>query len=131
MQTINVVRNAETISLLTTNGAGVVCVDIPIPRNIGDSIVVKTECLNLNVPSAEIIRRSANIEKVDGIGLVGTRYAMGAWLYFLHRMQNALEERLQMVGQKRKQDTGVLNIITSRIRKKKSIKSIRGKKKIN
>jgi hypothetical protein len=131
MKTINVVRNAETISLITMNGADAVYVDIPIPKNIGDSVEMETECLSLNAPGADCIRRKLNIAEVGFTGSQDIVSATIATRDLLHRMWSALDARLQQVGQRPMQGISVQEGCISRTRKKKSIKYIRGKRKTN
>lgn len=130
MQTISVVRNAGTISLTTITEKGVVCVDIPLPSDIGKSAVIRSGCLNLSAPNAEITNTKSNLENRNTIGTDVTVYAMPA---LQDQHQDTWKEYFVKCGKrtfrKQKQDTGVHGDIANHNPKKKSTKSIRGEKK--
>jgi hypothetical protein len=132
MSNISVVRNVETISLLTITEEGVVCVDIPLPKYIGERIEIQSEFLNLNVPPAKISKMKPLSEGLNITALDGTPYVIRALQNKRPLMLKGYAELCEIKTlPSKKQDTIAQEGTGSPIRKKKIIKFIRGKKKTN
>jgi hypothetical protein len=132
MQTINVVRNAETISLLTITSAGVVCVDIPLPSGTGNSVVINSDFLNLSVPPAKISKMKPLSEGLNITGTDGTRSVIPVLQNKrLPMLKESFEQCTKEECLSKKQGIGVVRVIGNQTRKKINTKYTRGKRKTN
>jgi len=132
MQTINVVRNAGIISLITITDAGVVCVDIPLPSDTGKCVVINSDFLNLNVPPARVSKMKPISEGLNITGTDGTRSVIPVLQNKrLPMLKESYEECTKEECLSKKHDIGVVRVIGNQTRKKTNTKFTRGKKKTN
>jgi hypothetical protein len=130
MQTISVVRNAETISLTTITKEGVVCVDIPLPNDTGKCAVIRSEVLNLNAQSVKNIKTKSNLENRNTTDTADTAYAIPVSQgQPLPTWKECFAKCTKKTFRRQKQGTGVRVDDANHTPKKKSTKVIHGEKK--